>query len=268
MRVPDYNSALNQLKSGTAAGLGRPRRDRREDRQGQRRQGHPGGQAAQLGADGLRRRPRQHGVPHGAQHRPGPGDQGRHLDQAAGAVLPGPPGAEGLHARQWHGRRSAGQGRRRRADRAMDILQTLRETFLDLGRHARGAARAGHGRPAQHPAPGAVLGRAGHAGGDGAGRLRAVPVALAALAGPRLHRRLPWPARGRDDPAHRRRSGAGRPGDLGAQPLSARHPRPLADRLRLHRRDLPLRHPERGVRAARGGPRAGLLAVHRRCAWS
>ena len=41
VRVPDYNSALNQLKSGTAAGLGRPRRDRREDRQGQRRQGHP-----------------------------------------------------------------------------------------------------------------------------------------------------------------------------------------------------------------------------------
>ena len=37
---------------------------------------------------------------------------------------------------------------------------------------------------------------------------------------------------------------------------------------RLHRRDLPLGHPERGAGPARGGPGAGLLPVHRRCAWS
>ena len=90
VRVPDYNSALNQLKSGTAQAWVAPAEI------GEKTAKDSGGKVTLAAKQpALRRRPspcpRKHGVPHGAQHRPGPGDQGRHLDQAAGAVLPGPP---------------------------------------------------------------------------------------------------------------------------------------------------------------------------------
>ena len=98
--------------------------------------------------------------------------------------------------------------------------------------------------------------------GHGAGRLRAVPVALAALAGAGLHRRLPRAAR-RGRPSCSSGSGWRRSACWSGGP----NPYPLGIlalsliAVGVHRRDLPLGHPERGVGPARGGPRAGLLPV-------
>ena len=55
VRVPDYNGALNQLKAGTADAWIAPAEIGEKSAPGQRRQGHPGRQAAQLGADRVRR---------------------------------------------------------------------------------------------------------------------------------------------------------------------------------------------------------------------
>ena len=84
------------------------------------------------------------------------------------------------------------------------------------------------------------------------------PCPLAALAGPGLHRHLPRPARGGDHPADRPRRRADRRRTDRQQPVSARHRGAGADGGGLRRRDLPLRHPERGGRPARGVAGAGL----------
>ncbi len=80
---------------------------------------------------------------------------------------------------------------------------------------------------------------------------------LAALAGADLHRHLPRAARGGDHPADRARDRPAGGRTDQQQPLPAGHRSAGADRGRLCRRDLPLRHPERRAGAARRGPRVG-----------
>ena len=71
--------------------LGRPGRDRREVRQGQRRQGHRWRPSSQLFADRVRRGQGNTALRDALNTGLDAGDRRRHLDQAAGAVLPGPP---------------------------------------------------------------------------------------------------------------------------------------------------------------------------------
>ena len=232
VRVPDYNGALNQLKAGTADAWVAPAEI------GEKTAKDSGGKVT-LAAKQLSSAPTAFAVApgnDGCAH----GARTRRLDQVIKdgtwtklqeQYYPGRPVPKDFKPGQRHAspfapvKAAAGE-----LTAPMDILQTLRETFLDLDAMGEALPELLTVGPAQHPPPGAVSAVLGTLLGMLLAVVRAVPVALAALAGARLHRHLPRPAGGRDDPAHRRRPGAGRPGDLGTQPLPARHPRPLADR--------------------------------------
>lgn len=73
----------------------------------------------------------------------------------------------------------------------MDILRTLRETFLDLESMGQALPELITVGLPKHLDPRAVLRGGRHCGGDGPGCLRAVPLTVAALAGADLHRHLP-----------------------------------------------------------------------------
>ena len=78
---------------------------------------------------------------------------------------------------------------------------------------------------------------------------------LAAHPRPHLHGRVPRTAGDPHHPAHRPGLRPVLAGDLRTVPVPAGHPGAVADRGRLHRRDLPRRHPERREGAAGGVPR-------------
>ena len=166
VRVPDYNGALNQLKAGTADAWIAPAEI------GEKSAKDSGGKIT-VAAKQLSSAPTAFAVAKGNDKLREALNKG--LDEVItdgtwtrlqeqyypGRPIPTDfkPGSGTVAVR-------AGQGRlRRELSRADGHPETLRETFFDLGRHARGAARDAHGRAAQHPDPGAVLGRAGHPGG-------------------------------------------------------------------------------------------------------
>ena len=90
------------------------------------------------------------------------------------------------------------------------------------------------------------------------------PVQMAAGPGPDLHRPLPRPARDPDHPADRPGLRPAQPVDLRTLPLPAGHHRAEPDRQRLHRRNLPRRHPKRRQGPGRGlpGPGHELRQIH------
>ena len=109
------------------------------------------------------------------------------------------------------------------ASQPKSTLSQLTDSFLDWDLYKQAIPDLFKTGPAEHADPDRQRQRDRPAARHGAGRRGHLPVPLAALARPGLHRHLPRPARSGDHPADRPRRRADRRRPHRQQPLPARH---------------------------------------------